>query len=352
MPENSELERRHQALRGCLAGCAVADAIGLPYEGLSPGRAERLLHEPDRHRLLFRYGMVSDDTEHAVMAAAAFVAARGDVGVFSRVLAKRLRWWLLAMPAGVGFATLRACIRLWCGIHPRRSGVSSAGNGPAMRAPVIGVLARTADELESFSEASSRLTHTDPRSLAGAWAIALEARRAASQLPPAPALTIASLEGSKHAAAISPMLDLLRKAALSAERSESTEEFAKLIGLERGVSGFIVHTTPVCLHACWRYPDDYEAAVKAVVRCGGDADTTAAIVGGVIGARVGVDGVPKAWRSALIDRRWVESWVDRLTSAKIHTHSVCITSLARLPRNIAFAIIVIAHGLRRLLPPY
>jgi hypothetical protein len=45
------------------------------------------------------------------------------------ILARRLRGWLAAMPAAVGFGTLRAILKLWMGFPPSRSGVRSAGNG-------------------------------------------------------------------------------------------------------------------------------------------------------------------------------------------------------------------------------
>jgi hypothetical protein len=49
---------------GTLLGTAVGDAIGLPFEGLSRRRVQRLLREPLGHQLFFGRGMVSDDTEH------------------------------------------------------------------------------------------------------------------------------------------------------------------------------------------------------------------------------------------------------------------------------------------------
>ncbi|HET6883416.1 MAG TPA: ADP-ribosylglycohydrolase family protein [Pirellulales bacterium] len=47
-----------RALVGSLLGMAVGDALGLPYEGLSPRRAARLLGPPTRYRLLFGRGIV------------------------------------------------------------------------------------------------------------------------------------------------------------------------------------------------------------------------------------------------------------------------------------------------------
>ncbi|TVS08433.1 MAG: hypothetical protein EA424_28605 [Planctomycetaceae bacterium] len=46
----------------------------------------------------------------------------------------------LGLPAGVGMATARACLKLWLGFPPKRSGVDSAGNGPAMGKAVLGRL--------------------------------------------------------------------------------------------------------------------------------------------------------------------------------------------------------------------
>jgi ADP-ribosylglycohydrolase len=161
---------------GALLGTMAGDAVGLPREGLSARRASRLFGGgPIRHRLLFGRGMCSDDTEHACMTGQALLLSGGDPRRFARSLAWRLRGWLLGVPAGVGWATLRAIAKLWLGFPPNRSGVRSAGNGPAMRASVLGLYARDDAHLAELVAASSRLTHTDPRAEAGAMAVAVAA---------------------------------------------------------------------------------------------------------------------------------------------------------------------------------
>jgi hypothetical protein len=62
----------------------------------------------------------------------------------------RLRGWLLSLPAGIGFATLRAILKLWLGFPLNRSGVYSAGNGPAMRVAVIGAFFRRSETTGSL----------------------------------------------------------------------------------------------------------------------------------------------------------------------------------------------------------
>lgn len=63
----------------------------------------------------------------------------------------------------------------------------------------------------------------------------------------------------------------------------------------RGVSGYIYDTVPVALSVCARHRDDFRQAVLDVIGLGGDTDTVAAIVGGVIGARLGEGGIPGEW---------------------------------------------------------
>ena len=118
---------------GSLLGTAVGDAAGLRREGLTPQRAQRLYGTDVSPNLLAGLGMCSDDTEHTVMVARALAVSNRDADRFEGMLASQLKRWLMAAPAGVGLATLRACLKLLVGFGPRCSGVFSAGNGPAMR---------------------------------------------------------------------------------------------------------------------------------------------------------------------------------------------------------------------------
>src|SRR5262245_58283967 len=175
------------AIVGCMLGMAVGDALGLPCENLSARRLLRLFPHLDRYQFFFHRGMFSDDTEHACLTAQALLVSGGDLVKFRRDLAKRLRWWAAGLPAGTGRATARACAKLWLGWSPERSGVWSAGNGPAMRAPILGVcLGSDRERLKEFVRASTRMTHTDPKAECGALAVAWAAHRAADSRGTAP----------------------------------------------------------------------------------------------------------------------------------------------------------------------
>lgn len=58
---------KQETLEACLLGGALGDSIGLPLEGIRAGRIAKLRTPPLRQSLVFGKGMVSDDTEHAVM---------------------------------------------------------------------------------------------------------------------------------------------------------------------------------------------------------------------------------------------------------------------------------------------
>jgi ADP-ribosylglycohydrolase len=54
-------------------------------------------------------------------------------------------------------------------------------------------------------------------------------------------------------------------------------------------------TVPFCLWAAARHLDDFTEALWTTVKVGGDIDTNAAIVGGIVALSVGPAGVPGDW---------------------------------------------------------
>ena len=271
---------------GSLLGTAIGDALGLPCEGLSRQRAMRMLGSPDRHRFLLRRGMFSDDTEHTCMVAQALIASNFDLDNFTTDFAGRLRWWLVACPGGIGFATLRACLKLWFGYSPKFSGVYSAGNGPAMRSAIFGAIFEDVETMVAFVRASTRVTHSDPKAEFGAIAIALAAFCAKQRT---------AIDGQRFVDQLADIIGsdgnelicLLRNVIESVAANQTTLDFAAANGHQRGVTGYVYSTVPVAIHAWLTNPCDYRAAVMSVIECGGDTDTTAAIVGGIVGVATG-----------------------------------------------------------------
>lgn len=354
------MSNKQRSIIGCLLGCAVGDALGLPCEALSRKRQQKLFGEINGHRFIFGHGMISDDTEHSCMVAQSLIVAACDPDLFARNFARRLRWWLLSLPPAIGFATLRATFKLWLGLGPHRSGVFSAGNGPAMRSAILGVCyGGDLPQLRKLVRASTRVTHTDPKAEWAALAVAAAAHLACSSEATPQEFLAAIRNGlGDDAPRAAELLELLECAANSAARGESTSAFAESLGLGAGVSGYSYHTVPVALQTWLRQPNDFSAVLSAI-RCGGDTDTVAAIVGALIGTRVGKEGIPEQW----IDKIWEWprsiAWMEQLggrlaevCATGIRQPAVPLPVWAIPPRSIGFTAIMLAHGVRRLLPPY
>lgn len=302
--------------------------------------------------------MVSDDAEHLVMTARALIASGGDVGTFTRSLAWQMRWWLLSAPVGIGLGTLRACLRLCVGIGPHRSGVPSAGNGPAMRAPIIGAwLREDTERLRELTRICTRITHTDARAEQGALAVALCAAAAASGGPPKdPALLVRGIADQLADAELQSRL--LQVAELLASGAEA-EELSARLGFERGVSGYINNTVPAALFCALAYPS-FRDALEHAIMLGGDTDTTAAVTGGIAGAMHGIGAIPREWLAGLLELPGVQ-WTERLAEQLATTMpgaegrqapSVALWWATRPLRGLLLLCTVLGHAVRRLLPPY
>jgi len=353
-----------QAIVGCLLGTAVGDALGLACEGLSRRRQAKMFPTLDSHKLLsFGRGMTSDDTEHTCMLAQSLiVAAHSDLASleqkFGANFAWRLRFWLLGLPAGIGFATLRAILKLWLGFPARHSGVFSAGNGPAMRAAIIGVcFGDDPERMRTLVRAATRITHTDPKAEYGAFAVAYAAHIAATRkgvIAPGEFFTLLTQHIND-----AEFIELMRKVVESLARGESAETFAASIGCANGISGYMYHTLPCALHVWLAHQNDFRTAVTTMVRLGGDSDTTAAIVGAIAGAHAGKTGIPPEWINNLVEWPRSVAWMEQLgarLASKRSSHGSCVSlwinPIKLLFRNIIFMVIVLLHGFRRILPPY
>lgn len=345
---------------GCLLGCAVGDSCGLHCEGLTKDRQRKIYKAFSGPLLIYKFGMLSDDTEHASMTAQALMASNTDEKAFTNDLAWQLRFWLLCLPSGIGFATLRSIIKLWLGFPPDKSGVFSAGNGPSMRAPIIGLLfGHNHDMLKKIIKASTILTHKDPKAEYGAIAVSLAAYIAATvKREITPEVYVDELK-SVIEDECEEFFTLLEKVKSSIYSNSSTEDFASSLGLQKGISGYTYHTVPVVIHSWLRNQNDYKKAITEIIELGGDTDTTAAILGGIIGSHVGKSGIPSEWLNRVKDWPMSLSWIEK-TGKRLYIAAREERKMPHYPfpwiltffRNIFFMIIVLIHGFRRLLPPY
>ncbi len=353
-------QNQEKAIVGCLLGTAIGDAMGLSYEGLSPQRLIKLYPQIDQYHFIFGKGLVSDDTEQSCLVAQSLIVSQGHIKRFKKQFAWKLRFWLLGLPAGIGFATLRAILKLGLGFSPDNSGVFSAGNGPAMRSPIIGVCyGHDIEKLSQLVKAATLITHTDPKAEWGALAVALAASLSRLNKPISPGDYLEKLKSLLKTEEAETFIILIEKTIDSVLSGQSTIAFAKTLGLAKRITGYVYHTVPVVIHTWLSYQEDYQTAILNIIRCGGDTDTTAAIVGGIIGAKVGKQGIPQQWRDNLWEFprhiQWMEQLGQRLNQVccqNMKQSVLPVSIIAILLRNFVFMLIVLWHGFRRLLPPY
>lgn len=336
-----------------LLGTALGDSLGLPSEGMTRARIARRWKGPLKQRFLFGRGMLSDDTEHTILASQALLSCGGDPKVFQKRLAGKLRWWFAGLPAGIGLATAKAIIKLWIGFPPGRNGVCSAGNGPVMRAPVLGVyFADDNQRRGEFVEASTLLTHTDRKALEAAMMAADCAAFAANgELRADEILTRMKELG------VSPEWGRPMKQIEKALAEEwGLREFAEDMGFSKGVSGYAVHTMTMVLFIWLKHRGDFTTIVSEAIACGGDTDSVAALAGGIAGAET--ETFNPEWLGKLSDKPYSVGYITQLAAALaesgggLHVKAPCVANYLIIPRNIIFFIAVLSHALRRIFPPY
>ena len=322
---------REERIAGALLGTALGDALGLPCEGMSARRIARRFGRMDRFRLLGRTGFVSDDTEQSALVAQSLARHTGDALACARAFRRLLLGWLFRLPWGVGLGTVRACFRILVGF--RRTGVRSAGDGAAMRAAVIGASIEDPAKRAELGSALAEVTHVDERAVQGAL---FAAELAAAGPERGRAVVTNAVLGS----ALDRAMELAARGAETAEAAEAL-----------GTSGYVVHAVPFALFTYLRFGDRPLEALQEAIRAGGDTDTIAAILGAWLGARHGEAGLPGDVLARLHDGPFDPTHLRALAASLASGSAPPRYSWPRaMLRNLALWPVVLAHGIRRVLP--
>ncbi len=295
--------RLENQIKGALWGGACGDALGLPYEFLRQKKLKKKLKFPLKPGFFCGYGFISDDTDHDFLTGQCLLYANNNNDKFIKRLAWCLRAWTLSLPPGVGKATLLAGLKLLLGFSPKRSGIFSAGNGPAMRITLIGARFYQDDnKLFEFVKSATEITHRDPKALAGSLAIAKMAQFILKEKPQAQPDYRHILERLKPLCDITESWQtILRQLENAFDKQLSLKDFAKSINCGEAVSGYIYHTVPIVIYTWYYHFADFEKSIEAIIALGGDTDTTASILGALQGLTVGYDKIPKSWCDHIID---------------------------------------------------
>ena len=285
---------RRAAAVASLRGLAVGDAIGSCFfvpSNLDALTARKLPPDPwywtddtemacSIFAVLDRYERIDQD------ALAASFAAHHD---FDRGYGPGVNRMLrLIRQEGADWRTLAA---------DAFGGRGSWGNGAAMRVAPLGAYfgagaeAGTLDIARVVAEAtaSAEVTHTHPEGVAGAVAVGVAAALVAAR---------GELQGAELLRAVAEWTPagLVRDGIENAIRLLTVDDprsASAMLGNGREVSA--QDTVPFCLWVVAKHSRDYADAFWAAAGVGGDIDTNCAIVGGIVAARTGVDGIPGEW---------------------------------------------------------
>jgi ADP-ribosylglycohydrolase len=293
---------------GFIVGQCLGDALGFLVEGEAPQVCLRYADEvvrpgklPHVSRDGFSFGQYSDESQMARELMESYVVCSGfDGDDYARRIAALFSEDRVV---GRGRTTEEAALRLVAGVPWREAGTPppAAGNASAMRAGVLGLIyGDDPNTMIRIAHEQGLITHADLRCSAGAvamaGAVALASRGARPNLPEF--LEPLRLWTMRIEPSLSSSLRQMEEL-LAGTWEHAAEEISR-IGLPPGVdsqwrggiSAFVVSSVLWALYAYMKHPDSYAEAVALAIRAGGDVDTTAAMTGALIGARLGLSAVP------------------------------------------------------------
>jgi ADP-ribosyl-[dinitrogen reductase] hydrolase len=263
-----------QQLRAGILAYAAGDALGVPWEGKSPDEVRWEALEALPPRGAWPQGATSDDTEQLLLVAEYLVDANGQVD--ERDFLGRLARALPRM-RGAG-PTTKAAVRRFVATGELHA-TDGSSIGAAMRALPFGwaTPVTAAAHRRELTIRLSRTTHGAPEAILSACVIAEMAAWAIEQHP-IDAVVAAGVREADHLARLYELrptaLQMLQQAA-SGDRIPSTAEMAS----------DAISTIVSVLHIL-REATSLATAMKQAVALGGDTDTAAALVGGILGCQL------------------------------------------------------------------
>jgi len=296
---------------GAIVGLAVGDAFGFPCEFRSreaivaafpPDGPKELVslqdpRWPPRPMILGKAhppGTYSDDTQMSLAVAEGLLDAKADtIDAIVDAMSTRFVEWSQSddNDRAPGNTCMTGCVNLARGVPWREAGVpDSKGAGAPMRVVPVGLWHRDDREaMLALARATSLPTHGHPAAVTSSAAVALMVALALEDATPGEmAVAVRDECGGQ-----TPDFDEAMDRFYALRDAEPAEALAATGIGEAWIAEEAVAASLYCLR---RHPDDFRAAVRTASVTDGDSDTIATIVGGVAGARLGVDAIPDAWR--------------------------------------------------------
>ena len=321
--------------RGCLIGGAAGDALGYPIEFFDEGFIFQKYGPTGitEYELCDGVAQISDDTQMTLFTAVALLVnktrlcTRGMAGPWQSMAAACYHewyrtqteeypidledpysWsWLLNIPElfsrrAPGTTCLATASELNIATKDKASN-NSKGCGGVMRIAPVGLYFgdsnRGEEEIDKLGADIAALTHGHELGYIPAAALTHIIMRIAHKedsIRDAVQSAIDIIEKMYPRSKNEPVLcRLLRKAI-----DLSKQDIDDLDAIHTLGQGWVAEETlAIAAYCALKYPDDFEKAIVAAVNHEGDSDSTGAVVGNIVGANVGLTGIPDKFREKL-----------------------------------------------------
>ncbi|MBZ0307265.1 MAG: ADP-ribosylglycohydrolase family protein [Anaerolineae bacterium] len=277
-----------------LEGLSIADSLGGFFEGFGASSIHYYIHSRQLPNPPWHF---TDDTN---MALSVVSVLRQCGQIHQDKLARSFgEHFDRTRGYGLGARALLSRVQLgayWRDLAPEMfGGAGSYGNGGAMRvAPLGAYFAHDLEMTIQNARLSAEITHSHPEGIAGAVAVAVAAavtvRVHEQGFKPSPRSFLEQV--IVHVPESKVRQGILKAIEIGAKVEVRTA--AEILGNGSFISA--QDTVPLALWNAARYLDSYEEAIWTTLSAGGDSDTLAAIVGGIVVLYAGVESISSAWR--------------------------------------------------------
>ena len=321
--------RNPDKFKGCLIGGAAGDALGYAVEFSSENDIERIYGKGGitQYELVGDAAQISDDTQMTLFTAAGLLTAAAAEKLGGRPdyiahIRDSYMDWLRTQTEDDAAQAEKGCS--WLAKEPELfqerapgltclNALSVGANGtvdhPINQSKGCGGIMRVAPIGLYFADKSLSQPEVD---LLGAGAAALTHGHELGYIPAAVLVHIISLLAGEEdctvlsavedamdaAKALFPqseylgtLLALLEKAILLAQSDIEDRRAIYQLG-----EGWVAEETlAIAVYCALKYPQDIDKALIAAVNHGGDSDSTGAVTGNILGAALGLSGIPQKY---------------------------------------------------------
>lgn len=320
-----QLQAQHDAIRGCMLGGAVGDALGAPVEFMSKAAIQHKFgNDGVQGYVEFSDGIgaITDDTQMALFTAEGILRAnvrvreKGICGPASIVKHAYLRWlktqgyapdipedflnsgWLIKEKQlfairAPGMTCLSSLEQ-----NTTRAANNSKGCGSVMRMAPVGLFFDPETAYE-YGCNFSAITHGHRTGITAGGAFAM------------------LISFLRYGKSLNTSLDLVEKHLESIPDASETLEAIRKARTANGITelgaGWVAEEAlAIGIYCALHYQWDFEAGVLAAVNITGDSDSTGAIAGHILGILNGENAIPEEWRKNLREYAIVSQVADDL----------------------------------------